>query len=306
MSKKARAKLKPDSWMPLFIGDYLADTATLTTEQHGAYALLLMAMWRNGAYLDHVEEELAAITRLSPERWRQHAPKLLRFFTVTADGRLIQKRLVEEYAHAWEVYGKRVEAGRKGGRPAAPAAGDLFAGNQTDNQTVTHTGTHKQTVSPPQPQPQPQPPSSSNYPESGENSKGPTPEARALHAAAKQLGEAGIDTSTADPHLIAALAEGITASDLLALSRTKKGQGKGMAYLVKTLKGQRADAQPTEAAAPPPKPVNPNDARIRQLEDAIYDARHRHDYGQIDAPERDRLIAAAKAEIQTLVAKETA
>ena len=52
-----------DIWMPVYIGDMLAKTTRMTTEQIGATFLLLMDYWRNGAIPDD-NNIIASITRL--------------------------------------------------------------------------------------------------------------------------------------------------------------------------------------------------------------------------------------------------
>lgn len=102
-----------DTWMPLLVDKYLGDTTHLTTEQHGAYLLLLMAMWKRDGRLSVADGQLAAITRLQPTRWKAHKPVLMEFFTVTGE-HITQKRLNEELQRAKEVTKAKAEAGAKG------------------------------------------------------------------------------------------------------------------------------------------------------------------------------------------------
>ena len=48
-------------FMQFYVGDYLADTLALSTEQHGAYLLLLLTLWRHNGRLPNDPATLARI-----------------------------------------------------------------------------------------------------------------------------------------------------------------------------------------------------------------------------------------------------
>jgi uncharacterized protein YdaU (DUF1376 family) len=93
--KGGAAVSKPKTYMPLFIGDYLADTSDLSAEEHGAYLLLLMTMWRRGGSLPSAGDRLARIASVASERWPALWTVLGPFF-VEKDGRITQQRLTRE------------------------------------------------------------------------------------------------------------------------------------------------------------------------------------------------------------------
>lgn len=95
---------KPDVFMPLFIGDYMAGTSRLTTEQHGAYLLLMMDYWVNGP-LPADDAILANITRLSADAWSIAKASIKHLFH-EENGCLRHKRIDAELARATENMAK--------------------------------------------------------------------------------------------------------------------------------------------------------------------------------------------------------
>lgn len=105
--------------LPLFTDAYLADTRHLTTEEHGAYLLLLMCAWRTrGCGLQDDEKALARITGLSPTRWRRMRPVLEQFFD-TSGGIWQQKKLQQVYDGVAERVARNRQNGAKGGHVSA-------------------------------------------------------------------------------------------------------------------------------------------------------------------------------------------
>ena len=102
-------------FMQFYPGDYLADTQHLTTEQHGAYLLILMAMWTQGGALPNDEKKLARIAGVATRRWHVVGPDVVDLLTVEGD-QITQKRLQRERQKADSKSEKRSVSGAKGGR----------------------------------------------------------------------------------------------------------------------------------------------------------------------------------------------
>lgn len=97
-------------FIAFYMGDYQKKTQHLTTEQHGAYFLLLQHCWIHGS-IPADPGSRAAIARLSLSQWKKMAPIIDAFFN--DDG--TNPRASEEIEKAERKWAQRVIAGKKGG-----------------------------------------------------------------------------------------------------------------------------------------------------------------------------------------------
>lgn len=98
--------------MKFYIGDYLGDTQHLTTLQHGAYLLLIMAYWQRRGPLPMDDDKLARIARCTLAEWMQCKSDVLAFFD-EREGMLHQNRIDRELEGIVEISEKRRGAARK-------------------------------------------------------------------------------------------------------------------------------------------------------------------------------------------------
>ena len=132
-------------YIPIFGSDYLADTRHLTTEEHGAYFLLMIAAWRqDGCCLPLDDKKLSRITGLSSRRWLAIKDTILEFWTIEND-RIFQGRLRKERDYADQKSNKN--------RNSANARWDKQATENIESDVCERVSERNA----PQPQPQPQP-----------------------------------------------------------------------------------------------------------------------------------------------------
>lgn len=98
------------AWMPMYWGDYFANTRDLTTLQHGAYLILIGHYWEHKG-LPTDDKQLAVIVGMTPSAWKTIKGPIEDKFL---DG-WRHSRIEEELAAAARKQAQRETAGKKGG-----------------------------------------------------------------------------------------------------------------------------------------------------------------------------------------------
>ena len=119
--------------MPMYWDAYLADTTHLTTEEHGAYMLLLAAMWRRNGVVPDDDKDNARILGLTPAKWRKVKARLLATISgfIVENDTITQEKLQKTWKNTQEKIDKNKQNGAKGGRAAASKNNDLAQANAT-------------------------------------------------------------------------------------------------------------------------------------------------------------------------------
>ena len=108
-------------YMKLYIGDYLGDTSHLSTIQHGAYLLLIMAYWQKGGCIRNADAMLRQCTRTTEEEWAECKEIVLEFFE-EREGFLYHNRIDKELHKRAVISGKsKIAADKRWGKIDADA-----------------------------------------------------------------------------------------------------------------------------------------------------------------------------------------
>jgi uncharacterized protein YdaU (DUF1376 family) len=101
-------------WMPLFWGDFLANTMHLSAQEAGAYLFLIAHAWENDGQIPGDWIRLARIAHVRQNHWKSTWKALEQFFEPLEGESLIRgyshKRVLIELHNAAELSNKRKDA----------------------------------------------------------------------------------------------------------------------------------------------------------------------------------------------------
>ena len=104
--------------MPIFTDVLIGDTTHLSSEEFGAYCLIMFATWNNsGKPFPDDDDRMARVCRVSAVRWRSKIRPILVSFFDLSDGFWRQKRLEKE----WNSCAKHKASQSENGKRSAAA-----------------------------------------------------------------------------------------------------------------------------------------------------------------------------------------
>lgn len=219
------------------IGDYRRDTAHLSLLEHGVYRQLLDMYYLSESPIPRETQQV--FRRLSARtESEQKAVEIIlnEFFTLTDDG-WIQKRCDLEILEYRRKAENSRNNGKKGGRPKSTPEPDktqqVISGHPSEKPNepeLINALTNK---------PINQYTDITHTVHDSQQSREPTPEA-SVCLAIKNIGI--VDVNPSHPELLMLIEAGATIDEFMHAARTAKGKGKGFAYVLGIVKGQRSEA----------------------------------------------------------------
>lgn len=116
--------------MPMYWDAYLADTTHFSTEEHGAYLLLLAAMWRRDGTVPDADKDNARITGLTVRKWKAFKVRLGTMIIIE-NGHITQQNLQKIWKKTQEKIQKNAANGSLGGKAKSNKINKLDQANAT-------------------------------------------------------------------------------------------------------------------------------------------------------------------------------
>ena len=139
-------------YLRLYPQDYLQDTNHLTTEEHGAYLLLIINYWQTEKPLIDDDKRLAGICRADARQWSSIRLAIADFFIIE-NGFWTHKRIEVELKRIARKSEAAKRAGKLGGltrhsKQQLTSERLADSSERLATQTQTHTQTHKNNINP--------------------------------------------------------------------------------------------------------------------------------------------------------------
>jgi uncharacterized protein YdaU (DUF1376 family) len=99
-------------WMPLYIGDFIADTMHLNATETGMYIRLLLHCWQH-TVIPRDDRQLAMIAHCDARTWRRYRETVLAFFQPCDGSSMQHSRVTKELRRTFEISRKRKDAAQQ-------------------------------------------------------------------------------------------------------------------------------------------------------------------------------------------------